>query len=238
MSRHSSPATPNSEAPAAGRPKDPEKRAAILAAAKQLFPGQGFEGVSVEAIAATAGVSKLTVYSHFQDKETLFMQAIQALCQELLPDRLFLPAADEPIEQALQALAERFFALVASPAAISLQRLVLADVRGDARLGQIFWQAGPARILASFEGFLQRAAAAGELDIADAAQAAMHLLSLLKGAVNLRMLRCGAAAADIPASQARAHVAGVVEVFLRAYRPGIRTGGVKASTGTVRCRHR
>ena len=206
-------------AAAGGRPKDPEKRAAILAAAKQLFPGHGFDGVSVDAIAATAGVSKLTVYSHFKDKEALFVQAIQELCQDLLPDRLFLPAADEPIEQALLALGERFFALVASPQAISLQRLILADLRADGRLGQMFWQAGPARILASFEGFLHRAAAAGELEISDPAQAAVHFLSLLKGAVNLRMLRCPAAAADIPASQARAHVAAVVEVFGRAYRP-------------------
>ena len=63
-----------------GRPKDLEKRAAILAAAKRLFPLSGFEGTSMDAIAAEAGVSKLTVYSHFTDKETLFVAAIRARC--------------------------------------------------------------------------------------------------------------------------------------------------------------
>ena len=150
----------------------------------------------------------------------MFHHRDQALCQELLPEQLFQPSGDVPVAAGLQALGERFFALVASPAAISLQRLVLADVRGDGRLGRMFWQAGPARILASFEGYLRRAAASGQLQVDDPEQAALHLLSLLKGAVNLRMLRCGAAAADIPQAQARAHVSGVVAVFLRAYRPG------------------
>ena len=68
-----------------GRPKDLEKRAAILAAAKRLFPMSGFEGTSMDAIAAEAGVSKLTVYSHFTDKETLFVAAIRARCRRVRP---------------------------------------------------------------------------------------------------------------------------------------------------------
>ncbi|MFL5280610.1 MAG: TetR/AcrR family transcriptional regulator, partial [Rhodopila sp.] len=55
-----------------GRPKDSAKHAAILAAAKQLFARQPFEQVTMEAVAAQAAVSKMTVYSHFRDKETLF----------------------------------------------------------------------------------------------------------------------------------------------------------------------
>ncbi|HEX7915780.1 helix-turn-helix domain-containing protein, partial [Rudaea sp.] len=61
-----------------GRPKDMEKRAAILDAAKQLFVKQGFEGTSMDAIANKAGVSKLTVYSHYRDKETLFAEAVRS----------------------------------------------------------------------------------------------------------------------------------------------------------------
>ncbi len=53
-----------------GRPKDLGKRASILEAAKRLFIEQGYLGVSMDQIAAAAGVSKLTVYSHFGDKET------------------------------------------------------------------------------------------------------------------------------------------------------------------------
>ncbi|HET6586161.1 MAG TPA: helix-turn-helix domain-containing protein, partial [Oleiagrimonas sp.] len=49
-----------------------EKRAAILAASIDLFTRQGFEGTSMDAVATAAGVSKLTVYSHFGDKDNLF----------------------------------------------------------------------------------------------------------------------------------------------------------------------
>ena len=62
------PDTTVAKAAGPGRPKDPGKRAAILDAAKRLFVSQGFERVSMDQIAAEAGVSKLTVYSHFGDK--------------------------------------------------------------------------------------------------------------------------------------------------------------------------
>ena len=42
-----------------GRPKDLEKRAAILAAAKRLFPLLGFEGTSMDAIAAEASLTEV-----------------------------------------------------------------------------------------------------------------------------------------------------------------------------------
>ena len=44
-----------------GRPKDPAKRRAILDAAKELFVRNGYASTSMDAVAAEAGVSKLTV---------------------------------------------------------------------------------------------------------------------------------------------------------------------------------
>ncbi|MQT72625.1 TetR family transcriptional regulator, partial [Pseudomonas sp. FSL R10-0071] len=63
---------------ALGRPKDMAKRQAILDAAKSLFLTHGYANTSMDAVATLAGVSKLTVYSHFTDKETLFSSAILA----------------------------------------------------------------------------------------------------------------------------------------------------------------
>ncbi len=68
-----------------GRPKDLGKRASILEAAKRLFLEQGYQGVSMDQIATAAGVSKLTVYSHFGDKETLFSDAIAAKLRRCCP---------------------------------------------------------------------------------------------------------------------------------------------------------
>ena len=72
-----------------GRPKDLAKRRAILDAAKILFLSKGYANTSMDAVATEAGVSKLTVYSHFNDKETLFSSAVVAKCEEQLPPLVF-----------------------------------------------------------------------------------------------------------------------------------------------------
>ena len=46
-----------------------ERREQLLATARELFAERGFEGTSVEEIAARAGVSKPVVYEHFGGKE-------------------------------------------------------------------------------------------------------------------------------------------------------------------------
>src|SRR6516164_6192555 len=46
-------------------------------AALTLFASDGYERTSVDAIAAEAGVSKRTVYSHYGDKENLFLSVVR-----------------------------------------------------------------------------------------------------------------------------------------------------------------
>src|SRR5215468_5621665 len=53
------------------------KHNAIAAAALVLFARDGYERTSVDAIAAEAGVSKRIVYSHFGDKENLFLVVLR-----------------------------------------------------------------------------------------------------------------------------------------------------------------
>ena len=53
------------------------KHDAIAGAALVLFARDGYERTSVDAIAAEAGVSKRTVYSHYGDKENLFLLVLR-----------------------------------------------------------------------------------------------------------------------------------------------------------------
>lgn len=202
--------------PGPGRPKSAKKRHAILEAAKHLFLSQGFEGTSVEQIAAEAGVSKLTVYSHFGDKEALFFAAVEERCREQLPDDLFAMPASGPVDTVLRAIGHRFHALLSSTDSIGLQRMMMSDARNVERLGPLFWHAGPARVIASLDTFLRAAVARGELDIENTREAAGQFLCLLKGEVNLRML-CGPIGC-VHGEDATAHVDSVVTLFLRAYR--------------------
>ncbi|HET9049287.1 MAG TPA: TetR/AcrR family transcriptional regulator [Chiayiivirga sp.] len=207
--------TPVNPKPGPGRPKSLKKRRAILDAAKCLFLRNGFDGTSVEQIAADAGVSKLTVYSHFQDKDALFLSAIEDHCCQQLPDALFAPPKRAPIEKALMDIGLRFHGLLASEDAVALHRMLVGDARTAERLGPLFWQASGARILGSLDSFLGAAVARDELAIEDTREAAAQFLFLLKGEINLRLL-CGASGCS-HGGDVQAHVASVVRMFMRAY---------------------
>ena len=50
----------------------------ILTSAKQLFATNGFKDVSLDKIAAQAGVSKGAIFHHFKNKLDLFQQVFSA----------------------------------------------------------------------------------------------------------------------------------------------------------------
>ncbi|MDH7452958.1 TetR/AcrR family transcriptional regulator [Luteimonas composti] len=195
-----------------GRPKDLAKRAAILEAAGRMFTRLGFEGASMDQIASEAGVSKLTVYSHFGDKETLFGEAVRLVCDSLMPGDLFVADPSAPLRSQLEGIARAFFAMIVSDEALATHRMMMSP-GGDERLRQLFWEAGPERVQQAFTAFLE--ARAGELDIPDLPRAARQFFALLKGDLHTR-LACGlcerpsAAAVD-------EHIAATVDMFLRAY---------------------
>ncbi|NLA01700.1 MULTISPECIES: TetR/AcrR family transcriptional regulator C-terminal domain-containing protein [Pseudomonas] len=200
-----------------GRPKDLAKRQAILEAAKSLFLSLGYASTSMDAVAAAAGVSKLTVYSHFTDKQTLFCSAVMATCQLQLPDQLFEYPEHAPIEEVLLTIARSFQALISSDEAVKLSRLIMAQGNSDPGFGEYFYEAGPKRVLAGMEALLRGADARGLLRIDDPLRAAEHFFCLVKGAPDYRlMLGC---AEPLCGEAAEAHVAEVIEVFLRAFRP-------------------
>ncbi len=200
---------------APGRPKDLSKGAAILEAAKKLFVEQGVDGVSMDQIAAEAGVSKLTVYSHYGDKESLFSAAIGAKCEEQVATGLFAVDRGKPLRERLLDIGRAFFALIVSDEAVSVHRIVTAQSTAP-KLGRLFWEAGPRRIQLAMEDLLREEAAAGHLDIPDVHRACSQFLCMLKGEPHMRVL-CGF---DAPAEdEAEAHVQATVEMFLRAYAP-------------------
>jgi TetR/AcrR family transcriptional regulator, mexJK operon transcriptional repressor len=199
-----------------GRPKDLGKRIAILDVAKRLFPVHGFDGVSMDQIAAEAGVSKLTVYSHFGDKESLFTAAIAAKCEEQLPAAMFLGELQGSVREQLTAIAGAFFALVTSDEALAMHRMMTMPGTGDSRMRALFWQAGPQRVKDEFADFLRARHALGELDVDDPKRAASQFFCLLKGEPHMQML-CGMCDALPSPEEIEHHLAATVDMFMRAY---------------------
>jgi TetR/AcrR family transcriptional repressor of mexJK operon len=200
-----------------GRPKDLAKRQAILDAAKRLFLSLGYASTSMDAVATDAGVSKLTVYSHFNDKETLFSAAVIAKCEEQVPPLFFEWADGVPIEHVLLNIARGFNQLINSDESVNLHRLMVALGSQDPKLSTIFYQAGPQRMLSEMERLLTKIDQSGALSIDKPRNAAEHFFCLIKGAANFRLLYGCDGPQD--AEAAEAHVQEVVGLFVRAYRP-------------------
>src|SRR5438105_4395585 len=72
-----------------GRPRSAEAHAAILAATLHLLIEQGFNGLTMEAVAARAGVGKATVYRRWPSKVPLVVEALRAAGEE----RVAVPAS-------------------------------------------------------------------------------------------------------------------------------------------------
>ncbi|WP_205341337.1 TetR/AcrR family transcriptional regulator [Denitrificimonas caeni] len=201
-----------------GRPKNLSKRAAILDAAQVLFLRQGYEGSSMDAIAQEANVSKLTVYNHFTDKETLFCAAIEAKCETQL-SQLFVSSTDTPpdnLRECLLAIAHSFQTLVDSPESLAMHRLIISHALSNPALSHLFYEATALRIINKMEQLLNTINNAKQLEITHTKQAAEHFFSLLKGTRNLQLL-VGYQPESINAN-VHQHVEDVVDLFIKAYQ--------------------
>lgn len=164
-------------------------------------------------------MSKLTVYSHFGDKESLFSAAVALYCDQQLPPALFTPSPDMPLRERLMDIAHAFHALISSQHAIAVHRMLCTPQLAGSALSRKFWEAGPQRIHDEVAELLLRRVGTGELaidatDVHSINHAASHLISLLKGEPHARLLL---GCEDVDPVSTQTHLVGAVDVFLRAY---------------------
>jgi AcrR family transcriptional regulator len=57
--------------------RSPERRVTLLRAAAEAFAHAGYAATSMDEIAATAGITKLIVYRHFESKEVLYRAVLE-----------------------------------------------------------------------------------------------------------------------------------------------------------------
>ncbi|MEW2448481.1 TetR/AcrR family transcriptional regulator [Streptomyces parvulus] len=200
------------------------KRAAILAAARELFLANGFDRSSVDAVAARAGVSKRTVYDYFGDKRTLLQAVVDTVGESLVDtirrilDDTLTDVADltetADLEDVLVAFSMRIATdMLGSAEYATLQRLVRTQAGSAPEGGENALADTPDEALAErFAAFAE----AGLLDIPDARLAADQFIALT---FNVPLNRYGSANAAED-SRVRPLLVEGVRTFLRAYRVG------------------
>ena len=102
------------------------KREAILQAAIAEFRSSGFEITSMDKIAATAGVSKRTVYNHFPSKEELFAEILNRLWNSITAEQDMPYSSQTPLREQLQTLLQAKLHLLADENFLDLARIAIA----------------------------------------------------------------------------------------------------------------
>jgi TetR/AcrR family transcriptional repressor of mexJK operon len=158
------------------------KHRAIMAAATAVFLNKGFDGASMDEIAANAGVSKQTVYKHFADKDQLFAQIVRATADQI--DglvRLVTETLDDTadLDKDLAGLARRFLTALMQPQVLRLRRLVIANADRFPDVGRTWYEQGFGRVLATLANCFHRLAEHQLLQLDDPLLAANHFVGML-----------------------------------------------------------
>ena len=208
-----------SSAPVAPRTsRGADKRRAILDAAAEVFAASGYERASIDAIAARAGVSKPTVYSHFGGKEQLFRESI-ALSAEIVNAESLkaireLDTACQDWRRGLHELGEHLVSCQRRDCAVALSRQIHAEVQRDPEVFRYVRERTFDPIIDGLAGRLAMLGNAGRLAVADPMLAAAQFLALISAELP-QLTELGTR--QITDARTRTAVRAGVETFLRAY---------------------
>jgi AcrR family transcriptional regulator len=116
-----------------GRPRSEASRQAVLAAALSLATEVGYAGLTIEGIAARAGVGKQTIYRWWPGKADVLLEAGAAKAD------LQVPVTDHGSYRAdLRAFLEASYAMGSDLRFVSLLRALMAEAQLDAEFGERF----------------------------------------------------------------------------------------------------
>jgi len=195
------------------------KRQAIIEAAMALFLEHGYQGTSMDDIAAMAAVSKQTVYKNFADKQQLFSEitlGAAARADEFIRAVPALLAGTDDLEAGLRALARQYLATVMQPRLLQLRRLIVGEAGRFPALARAYYQRVPERVLAALATQLGDLADRGLLRIEDPLVAAGHYAFLVLGLPLDRAMFLGLQH-DLSPAELDRQADAAVDVFLAAY---------------------
>jgi len=102
------------------------KREAIIQAAIAEFRAHGFDITSMDRIAATADVSKRTVYNHFPSKEELFAEILNQLWARVTAEQETPYSPDQPLREQLRQILMAKVQMMGDDNFLDLARVAIA----------------------------------------------------------------------------------------------------------------
>jgi TetR/AcrR family transcriptional regulator, mexJK operon transcriptional repressor len=158
------------------------KHRLIIEAAAATFLANGYAGTSMDDIAATAAVSKQTVYKHFADKRQLFADVVLATTDQVTAVVQMVSAALEDtanLEKGLSELARTLLTTLMQPELLRLRRLVITTADQFPDIGTAWYQQGFGRVLTALASRFADLTSRGLLRADDPLLAAHHFTGLL-----------------------------------------------------------
>lgn len=189
-----------------------ERRARIIAAAKNVFFREGYAGASMSRISAEIGGSKGTLYNYFKSKEDLFLVVVRDIVHP--PDGL--EVQDFPdVRSYLKWLALAALQRMTSLDSICMQRLAAAESNRFPEIGRIFQDEILSRVHAQFIVVFERLMDDGLMRKASPAEAVEALFDLCSGWFVRRIIWNLQGRPSQGEIERKAEA--VVEVFLKGY---------------------
>jgi TetR/AcrR family transcriptional regulator of autoinduction and epiphytic fitness len=191
------------------------KREAIIQAAITEFRANGFEVTSMDKIAATAGVSKRTVYNHFPSKEELFAEILNQLWARISAEQSVTYNRDQPLREQLRQMLQAKVQLMADENFLTLARVAIAaTIHSPERAQNMIERMGERE--EALTVWIRAAQADGRLKPVDPEFAAHQVQGLLKTFGFWPQMSMGRAALDVEMQNSVAESA--LEMFLACYQ--------------------
>ncbi|MBP1318255.1 TetR/AcrR family transcriptional regulator [Herbaspirillum sp. 1130] len=156
------------------RVKTVEQRNEFIDAAGHLFIQQGYAAVTMEAIAAAAGKSKVTLYNYFSNKEELFEAFVVQAGDGALEELAKAYKEADSVQTILERLGLALLMLVSRPDVIALDRLIIGEAARYPELARIFFKNGPKRTVAAIKNVMAQCMESGKIDARNSELAALH----------------------------------------------------------------
>lgn len=197
------------------------KFAQVRDGAWRIFARDGFAGASVDDIAASAGVSKATLYAYFPDKRLMFEDVVRAEMDRLRDSALASVPRDLPAAQTIPLMTLAISTWLLTERRVQLMRLIVSEAVRFPSLATSYYEQFSRPLADELCARLDELVSRKELDIDDSGTAAEHLIHLsCTHALEKTILRLGKPAPDLVALEAE----GAAQMFLRAYGTDDRDG--------------